>query len=57
MKSVFEVNPEINTLYVFEDGNAFAYKGHAENHKRQTGKDYEMVEREKEEVKTIKPKK
>jgi hypothetical protein len=48
MKNIFDVNPTINILYVFEDGNAFTYKGHAESHKMTTKQEYKIVEREKE---------
>jgi hypothetical protein len=58
MKSVFDANPTVNIFYVFEDGNAFTYKGYADSHKMTTKQEYKIVEREKEtEEKPIKNKK
>lgn len=60
MKNIFDVNPHIKALYVFEDGNAFEVsqsgESSAKTHAKNTKLEYKIVERE-EEVKEVKPKK
>jgi hypothetical protein len=54
MESTFAANPDVNILYVFEDGNAFIYKPHADGHAKTIGKSYSIVKREEVETKTKK---
>lgn len=50
MNSVFEANPTISKIIVFEDGNCFLMqdKNLAELHKKQTGLEYTIVSKEEE---------
>lgn len=52
MDSIWAVNPELSKLFCFEDGNCFSDEQAAKNHKRMTGKEYSIVEKEQE----VKPK-
>lgn len=51
MEAIWNANPKINLLYVFEDGNAFEKLSDAVSYKRTTQMDYTKVERPKEETK------
>lgn len=53
MESVFEVNPEVTVLFVFEDGNAFINESDAIGYARQSKSEYKVVHKE-EKVKTKK---
>lgn len=44
-KSVFDANPTAEVLYGFEDGNAFIKQGEADSHKKNTGKNYEVIKK------------
>jgi len=59
MQSVFEANPNISKLIVFEDGNCFLMQDRnlAELHKKQTGLEYTIVAKEEEKQPEIKTKK
>jgi len=46
-KSVFDANPSADQLFAFEDGNAFIKQGDADTHKKNTGKDYKVITKEK----------
>lgn len=50
MNSVFEANPEVEKLIVFEDGNCFLMqdKQFADLYKKQSGIDYKIVSRQEE---------
>ena len=47
-------NPDVNTLFCFEDGNCFVKLSDASSHKKTTGADYKQVQRPINEVETKK---
>lgn len=49
-KSTFDANPKVNSLFVFNDGNAFINKNDAETYAKQSKREYVIVEREGSEV-------
>jgi len=57
MEAIWNANPNINTLFCFEDGNCFVKHGDAASHAKTTGATYKQVSRptEGEEQIEIKP--
>ena len=57
MEAIWNANPNINTLFCFEDGNCFVKHGDAASHAKTTGATYKQVSRPTEEQATeeIKP--
>jgi hypothetical protein len=57
MEAIWNANPNINTLFCFEDGNCFVKHGDAASHAKTTGLTYKQVSRQTEEQATeeIKP--
>ena len=51
MNSVFAVNPEVTTLFVFEDGNAFIEEADAIRYAKQSKAEYKVVHKEEKEEK------
>lgn len=43
MKDVFDANPEVNSLFCFEDGNCFINETDAKNYARTSGMVYKEV--------------
>ncbi len=46
MESIFLANPNVNTFYVFEDGNVFLTKNMAEGHRNITKQDFKIVNKD-----------
>jgi hypothetical protein len=45
MEAIWNANPNINTLFCFEDGNCFVKHGDAASHAKTTGATYKQVSR------------
>lgn len=56
MEAIWNANPNINTLFCFEDGNCFVKHGDAASHAKTTGATYKQVSRPTEEQATEKTK-
>lgn len=54
MEAIWASNPDVNTLFCFEDGNCFVKLSDASSHKKTTGADYKQVQRPINEVETKK---
>jgi len=54
MEAIWEANPTITSLFVFEDGNCFIKHSDAASHAKTTGKGYSIVQKEIIEDKPIK---
>lgn len=56
MEAIWNSNPDVNVLYCFDDGNCFVKQSEASSYKKDTQKNYKIVNRPMPEISQAEPK-